>query len=169
MGGKIHSSLVFAHRQDLKSGTRQRLDDTFRNLFGLLRFHSAIRVILAGVGNCSCNPGLRKREPVWVLCQDNGGRKPLATRPEQNGAGGLAIRRTLREALSKMTDDNDPFHDLDVQEAIDLRWTLRDVRAKRWKLLPINPSHLEKLKSMGLVEMRDDDPVLTNAGIDAIP
>ena len=112
---------------------------------------------------------MREREPVWVLCQDNGGHKPLATRREQNGAGGLAIRRTLREALSKMTDDNDPFHDLDVQEAIDLRWTLRDVRAKRWKLLPIKPSHLEKLKSMGLVEMRDDDPVLTNAGIDAIP
>jgi hypothetical protein len=68
-----------------------------------------------------------------------------------------------------MTSENDPFHDLDLQEAIDLRWTLRDIRAKRWKLFPINPSHLEKLKSTGLVEMRNDDPVLTNAGIDAIP
>ena len=94
---------------------------------------------------------------------------PLATRREQNGAGGLAIRLILREALSRMTDENDPFHDFDIQEAIDLRWTLRDIRAKRWKLSPIDPSHLEKLKSMGLVEMRDDDPVLTNAGIDAIP
>jgi hypothetical protein len=64
---------------------------------------------------------------------------------------------------------HDPLHDLDVQEAIDLRWTLRDIRAKRWKLSPINPAHLEKLKSMGLVEMRNDDPVLTNAGIDAVP
>jgi hypothetical protein len=68
-----------------------------------------------------------------------------------------------------MTDENGPFHDLDVQEAIDLRWTLRDIRAKRWKLSPIDPSHLEKLKSMGLVEMHNGDPVLTNAGIDAIP
>jgi hypothetical protein len=68
-----------------------------------------------------------------------------------------------------MTHDSDPFHDLDIQEAIDLRWTLRDVRAKRWKLFPIDPSHLEKLKSMGLVEMHNDDPVLTNAGINAIP
>lgn len=69
-----------------------------------------------------------------------------------------------------MIDDHDPFHELDVQEAIDLRWTLRDVRSKRWKLLPINPSHLEKLKSMGLVEISDDDdPVLTDAGINAIP
>jgi hypothetical protein len=36
-------------------------------------------------------------------------------------------------------------------------------------LLPIDPSNLERLKSMGMVEMRDDEPVLTNAGIDAIP
>jgi hypothetical protein len=68
-----------------------------------------------------------------------------------------------------MTGENDPFHDLDLQEAIDLRWTLRDIRAKRWKLFPINPSRLEKLRSIGLVEMRNDDPVLTNVGIDAIP
>jgi hypothetical protein len=68
-----------------------------------------------------------------------------------------------------MSVDHDPFHDLDVKEAIDLRWTLRDIRAKRWKLSPINSSHLEKLISMGLVEMLNDDPVLTNSGLDAIP
>ena len=68
-----------------------------------------------------------------------------------------------------MTDESDPFRDLELQEAIDLRWTLRDIRAKRWKLSPIDAAHLEKLKSMGLVEIRNDDPVLTNAGIDAIP
>lgn len=28
--GKIHGGSVFAHRYDLKSGARQRLDDTFR-------------------------------------------------------------------------------------------------------------------------------------------
>lgn len=68
-----------------------------------------------------------------------------------------------------MPDESDPFHDLSVQETIDLRWALRDIRAKRWRLTPIDPSQLEKLKSMGLVDVRDDDPVLTNAGIDAIP
>ena len=67
-----------------------------------------------------------------------------------------------------MTAESDPFQDFDLQEAIDLRWTLRDIKAKRWKLSPINPSHLEKLEAMGLVEMRDDEPVLTNAGLDAI-
>jgi hypothetical protein len=67
-----------------------------------------------------------------------------------------------------MTDETDPFHEFDLQEAIELRWTLRDIRAKRFKLSPVNPSHLEKLQEMGLVEIRDDEPVLTNAGSDAI-
>ena len=68
-----------------------------------------------------------------------------------------------------MTDESDPFNGIDLQEAIDLRWTLRDIRAKRSKLSPINPSHLEKLKTMNLIEMLDDEPVLTTAGLDAIP
>jgi len=68
-----------------------------------------------------------------------------------------------------MADAENTFSDLDLQQAIDLRWTLRDIKAKRWKLSPINPSHLEKLIVLGLVEMRDDDPVLTNSGLDAIP
>jgi hypothetical protein len=63
---------------------------------------------------------------------------------------------------------NNPFSNLDLQQAIDLRWTLRDIRASRWLLSPVNPSHLEKLIAMGFVEMRNDTPVLTNAGLDVI-
>jgi hypothetical protein len=61
-----------------------------------------------------------------------------------------------------------PFSDFDLQQAIDLRWTLRDIKAKRWVLSPINPSHLEKLIALGLVEIRNDSPVLSNAGLDVI-
>jgi hypothetical protein len=68
-----------------------------------------------------------------------------------------------------MTDQGNPFNCLDLQEAIDLRWTPRDIRAKRWKLSPLNPSHLEKLKSMNLIETHDDEPALTKAGLDALP
>jgi hypothetical protein len=68
-----------------------------------------------------------------------------------------------------MTDESNPLSGLDLQEAIDLRWTLRDIRAKRWKLSPLNPSHLEMLKSMNLIEMLDDEPALTKAGLDALP
>jgi hypothetical protein len=67
-----------------------------------------------------------------------------------------------------MTDESDPLSGLDLQEAIDLRWTLRDIRAKRWKLSPLEPSHLEQLKSMNLIEMHDEEPALTSAGQDAI-
>ena len=67
-----------------------------------------------------------------------------------------------------MTNESDPFHELDLKQAIDLRWALRDIKAKRCKLSPINPSDLERLQAMGLVEMRNDEPVLTNAGLDAI-
>jgi hypothetical protein len=74
----------------------------------------------------------------------------------------------MRRGQTKMTDVENPFAHLDLQRAIDLRWTLRDIKAKRWKLTPVDPSHLEQLISMGLVEMRDGDPVLTNSGLDAI-
>lgn len=65
--------------------------------------------------------------------------------------------------------ESDPFRNLELREAIDLRWTLRDIRSKRWKLTPINPAHIEKLREMGLVEMREDGvPMLTNAGLEVI-
>jgi hypothetical protein len=67
-----------------------------------------------------------------------------------------------------MTDAQTPFSDLDLQQAIELRWTLRDIKAKRWVLSPFNPAHLETLMAMGLVEMRNDNPALTNSGLDVI-
>jgi hypothetical protein len=72
-------------------------------------------------------------------------------------------------ALPRMTNESDPFNGLDLQEIIDLRWTLRDIKAKRWKLSPVNPSHLETLKSMNLIELHGDEPALTKAGSDALP
>lgn len=67
-----------------------------------------------------------------------------------------------------MTDTVDPFRDLDQTEAIDLRWSLRDIRGKRWKMSPIKAAHIEKLLVMGLIEFQDEIPVLTNAGLNAI-
>jgi hypothetical protein len=67
-----------------------------------------------------------------------------------------------------MTDAHDPFRDLDLAEAIDLRWSLRDIRGKRWKMSPIKAAHIEKLLALGLIEFQDDIPVLTNAGLNAI-
>ena len=53
---------------------------------------------------------------------------------------------------------------LDLDTAIRLRWALRDIKAKRTKLTPVCPSDLKTLIEMGLAEMCDDAPMLTNEG-----
>jgi hypothetical protein len=55
-----------------------------------------------------------------------------------------------------------PLSNLDLDTAIRLRWALRDIKAKRTKLTPVSPSDLMTLMEMGLVEMRDDAPMLTS-------
>jgi hypothetical protein len=65
-----------------------------------------------------------------------------------------------------MTDDQNPFTDL--ERAIALRWALRDIKAKRLNLSPVREVDLRALLDLGLVEMRDDVPVLTNAGHGAL-
>jgi hypothetical protein len=65
-----------------------------------------------------------------------------------------------------MTDN--PFAHLSLEQAIALRWVLRDIRAKRLKLSPIDPGDLQKLIEMGLVEVRNEDPELTQSGQDLI-
>jgi hypothetical protein len=62
-----------------------------------------------------------------------------------------------------MTDQN-PFAQLDLERAIALRWALRDIKAKRLKLSPVSDDNLRTLTDLGLVEVRDEVPVLTNAG-----
>jgi hypothetical protein len=61
-----------------------------------------------------------------------------------------------------------PWAELDLDAAIRLRWALRDIKAKRTKLIPVNPGDLETLFEMGLVEMRDDSPLLTDAAHQAL-
>jgi hypothetical protein len=56
----------------------------------------------------------------------------------------------------------------DRNRAIDLRWVLRDIKSNRLKWSPVNPHDLRMLTIMGLVEVRDDAPVLTNAGVSVI-
>ena len=80
-------------------------------------------------------------------------RAVLEPKPEQNA---LADRPTS------------PMANLDLDTAIRLRWSLRDIRANRLKLSPASPSDLSTLVEMGLVEVRDGVPRLTNAGDRAI-
>jgi hypothetical protein len=65
-----------------------------------------------------------------------------------------------------MTSDqpDSPLAALELSTAIRLRWALRDIKGKRTKLLPVSPDDLRTLIELGLVEMQDEKPVLTNAG-----
>ena len=49
-----------------------------------------------------------------------------------------------------------------------LRWTLHEIKSQRTELVPVSPDDLRILIDMGLVEMRDDIPVVTPAGDDEI-
>jgi hypothetical protein len=57
---------------------------------------------------------------------------------------------------------------LNLDTAIRLRWALRDIKAGRTKLSPVSQNDLMALIELGLIEMRDDVPQLTNEGHRAI-
>jgi hypothetical protein len=64
-----------------------------------------------------------------------------------------------------MTDQpGSPLAGLSLERAIQLRWVLRDIKAKRTKFSPVSPDDLGTLIEMGLVEMKDDIPEITNEG-----
>ncbi|WOH53881.1 hypothetical protein [Bradyrhizobium sp. sBnM-33] len=56
------------------------------------------------------------------------------------------------------------FAEFSPEKAIDLRWTLRDIQARRLKLSPVSDEDLRTLTGLGLVEARDEGIVLTQAG-----
>jgi len=66
------------------------------------------------------------------------------------------------------TKNNKPLTGLTIERAIALRWTLRDIVAGRTKFLPLADVDLRLLLEMGMVEMRDGEPKLTEAGFAVI-
>jgi hypothetical protein len=54
---------------------------------------------------------------------------------------------------------------LGLDNAIRLRWVLRDIRGNRLKLTPPSQEDLRTLIDMGYVEMRNDQPFVTSEGI----
>ncbi len=68
-----------------------------------------------------------------------------------------------RDKASGRTPDLQMPH-LDMDTAIRLRWALRDIKGKRTRLSPVRPDDLETLIEMGLIEMHEGVPALTNEG-----
>jgi hypothetical protein len=64
-----------------------------------------------------------------------------------------------------MTNRSDsPLAGLSTEIAIRLRWVLGDIKNKRTEFLGVSPDDLGTLTKMGLIEMRDGKPLLTDEG-----
>jgi len=59
---------------------------------------------------------------------------------------------------------DNPFAEFGLDKAIALRWTLRDIRARRVKMSPVSNEDLHVLTDLGMIEVRDEGPILTQAG-----
>jgi len=59
---------------------------------------------------------------------------------------------------------NGTFAKLGLERAIGLRWTLRDIQARRLKMSPVSDEDMRVLIELGLIEERDEGLMLTQAG-----
>ena len=73
-----------------------------------------------------------------------------------------AAGRDRAEGEIEMNSETDPLAQFGL-EAIDLRWTMRDIAGRR----SFNKDHLVRLIDLGMVAMRGDAPYLTPAGQNA--
>jgi hypothetical protein len=63
-----------------------------------------------------------------------------------------------------MTEPKTGLASLELKDAVRPRWTLHDIKGQRTEIFPVSPDDLGILIDMGLVEMRDNVPVVTPAG-----
>ena len=63
-----------------------------------------------------------------------------------------------------MTEAKKGMASIGRDEAIQLRWALRDIKAKRLKFSPVDPSDLRTLIDMGYVVMQSNTPMITYSG-----
>jgi hypothetical protein len=59
---------------------------------------------------------------------------------------------------------DNPFAEFSLERAIGLRWSLRDIQGRRLKMSPVSNEDLRVLTDLGLIELRDEGPVLTQVG-----
>lgn len=64
-----------------------------------------------------------------------------------------------------MIDRTKGLASLGLDDAIRLRWVLRDINGNRLKLSPASPDDINTLVKMGYVEIRDEQPRVTASGL----
>jgi hypothetical protein len=65
-----------------------------------------------------------------------------------------------RSCIGTMTDIQNPFAQYSLETAIALRWTLRDIKARRLRLSPVAEDDLRRLTELALVLTADGHAVL---------
>jgi hypothetical protein len=99
--------------------------------------------------------------------------KPKAEEDEVGDGEPTNAGSAMAPAAPEVEHENDatiakqplsPLAGLDLDTAIRLRWALRDIKAKRTKITPVNPDDLRILIEMGLVENQDDAHVVSSEG-----
>jgi len=65
-----------------------------------------------------------------------------------------------------MTNPKNGLARLGLDNAIRLRWALRDIHARRLHLCPLSPADLRILVEMGCVEIAQGELILTPIGMD---
>ena len=88
--------------------------------------------------------------------------------PTKSEAVAEAERTIDHKLENSMADKQNHFTQFDVERGIALLWALRDIKARRLKYSPVGDGDLQTLTELGLVELREDGPVLTQAGHDAL-
>src|SRR4051812_5031238 len=92
----------------------------------------------------------------------------LTSQPQSNRRlSPLPLRPTRQRAVSAK-EAKSLLADLGIDTAIRLRWAMRDIRGKRTKWSPISENDLAELIDLGLVEMREGIPALTDLGLFAL-
>ena len=99
-------------------------------------------------------------EPAPVANQLQPKAQPIVEPAAPPSDAGMAAI-SAKEAKSLLAD-------LGIDTAIRLRWAMRDIRGKRTKWSPVSESDLAELIDLGLVEMREGVPVLTEFGVFAL-
>jgi hypothetical protein len=104
--------------------------------------------------------------------------REFVKRTEDSTAGAVDIKlneqvspmrgRDRAEGEEEMSEPKTGLGSLALDDAIHLRWVLRDIIGKRLKFSPIAPNDLQTLIDLGYIEMKDEVPAVTTAGLDEI-
>jgi hypothetical protein len=111
----------------------------------------------------SCPQNYRVRS--WFVFA---GQSLIATNPlKACRTVGISMRLKAKDEY-RVIDRTKGLSSLGVENAIRLRWVLRDIRSNRLKWTPASPEDVRTLINMGYVEMKGDNPVVTALGLSEI-